>query len=45
MRRAIRGLAEREINAGTWTREHLEEELEAVDEVVGMLRVLLDRWM
>ncbi|KAK1079824.1 hypothetical protein LTR33_006069, partial [Friedmanniomyces endolithicus] len=45
LRRAIRRLAEREINAGTWTREHLDEELGAVDEGIGMLRVLLDRWM
>ncbi|KAK1062122.1 hypothetical protein LTR74_010555 [Friedmanniomyces endolithicus] len=45
LRSAICGLAEREINAGTWTREHLEEELGAVGEVIEMLRVLLDRWM
>ena len=45
LQRLVREVAERDDRAGVWVRAHREEELSAVEEVVGMLRTLLDLWI
>ena len=37
--------AEREDRVGEWIREHLDEELEAVEDMIEVLRNVLDRWI
>ncbi|KAK5112352.1 hypothetical protein LTR62_004315 [Meristemomyces frigidus] len=45
LRRLIRGVAEEETQAGVWTRRNLEAELGCVEEVVGLVKGVLDCWM
>ncbi|KAK3681163.1 hypothetical protein LTR37_020985 [Vermiconidia calcicola] len=45
LKRVVRDVAAREDQAGEWMRRHLDEELGAVDEVVEVLRCLLDLWL
>ncbi|KAK3074779.1 hypothetical protein LTR53_002511 [Teratosphaeriaceae sp. CCFEE 6253] len=45
LREIIREVAARDDHVGTWTHEHIDEELAAVDEMVGLLGSLLeDSW-
>ncbi|TKA24858.1 hypothetical protein B0A50_06587 [Salinomyces thailandicus] len=45
LRRVLVAVAERDDRVGVWVQAHLREELEAVEGVVGVLRVVLDRWI
>lgn len=45
LKKIIRLVAERNDRAGEWMRTHLNEELEAVDEVVDLIEGVLDCWM
>ena len=45
LRALVRETAAREDYAGTWMREHLDEELEAVDEVIELVTALLEHWL
>ena len=41
----IKHAAQRDDRAGRWLRDHLEEELEAVEDFIQMLSRLLDCWL
>ena len=43
--RVIRDAADRNDRVGLWVRTHLDEELGAVDEIIDILRGLLDCWL
>ncbi|KAK3661159.1 hypothetical protein LTR56_000282 [Elasticomyces elasticus] len=45
LERMLRETAEHDDQAGTWMREHLDDELAAVSETIEMLRSVLDRWV
>lgn len=45
LKRVVRDAARRNDRIGTWVREHIEEELGTVDEVIGTLQALLHCWL
>lgn len=45
LRELIRTIAQRDDRVGTWIRQHEEDELNAVDETMEILRRLLDSWL
>ncbi|EMC96597.1 hypothetical protein BAUCODRAFT_148179 [Baudoinia panamericana UAMH 10762] len=45
LRTILRQTAEREDRIGAWMREHLDEELDAVDDMMSIVQHLLDGWL